>query len=125
MALKELMQLSQSYERKQGISEERLQAILSTVRDAVSCWREYPDLLIDFFCESGGNPKDCLKLYFYQRVFLRAVMRHKHAYCTFPRAYSKSFLSVLALMLRCILFPGCHLFVTTGGKELIANSALA
>jgi len=44
-------------------------------------------------------------------------MRHRYAYATYPRAYSKSFLSVLVLMLRCILFPGAHLFVTTGGKE--------
>ena len=32
------------------------------------------------------------------------------------RAYSKSFLSMMALMLRCILYPGSELFVTTGGK---------
>ena len=30
---------------------------------------------------------------------------------------SKSFLSVMALMIRCILYPGAHLFVTSGGKE--------
>ena len=48
-------------------------------------------------------------------------MRHRYAYATFPRAYSKSFLSVLVLMLRCILYPGSHLFVTTGGKEQAAG----
>jgi len=48
-------------------------------------------------------------------------MRHRHAYAVFPRAYSKSFLSVLALMLRCILYPGSHLFVTSGGKEQAAG----
>lgn len=31
-------------------------------------------------------------------------------------AYSKSFLSVMALMVRSILYPGAHLFVTSGGK---------
>ena len=50
-------------------------------------------------------------------------MRHRYAYATFPRAYSKSFLSVLVLMLRCTLFPGSHLFVTTGGKEQAAGIA--
>jgi hypothetical protein len=35
----------------------------------------------------------------------------------FPRAYSKSFLSVLVLMIRCILYPRAKLFVTSGGKE--------
>jgi hypothetical protein len=55
--------------------------------------------------------------YFYQRVFLRVVMRYQYVYAVFPRAYSKSFLSVLAFMVRCILYPGAHLFVTSGGKE--------
>ena len=57
------------------------------------------------------------KFYFYQRVFLRVVMRYQYVYAVFPRAYSKSFLSVLAFMVRCILYPGAHLFVTSGGKE--------
>ena len=50
-------------------------------------------------------------------------MRHKYTYATFPRGYSKSFLAVLVLMLRCILFPNSHFFVTTGGKEQAAGIA--
>lgn len=46
-------------------------------------------------------------------------MRHRYAYATFPRAYSKSFLSVLALVIRCILYPGSHLFITSGGNPNI------
>ena len=34
---------------------------------------------------------------------------------------SKSFLSVMILMIRGILFPGCHLFSTAGGKEQAAQ----
>ena len=30
---------------------------------------------------------------------------------------SKSFLAILILMIRCILYPRCKLFVTSGGKE--------
>lgn len=44
-------------------------------------------------------------------------MRYQYVYAVFPRAYSKSFLSVMALIIRCILYPGAHLFVTSGGKE--------
>ena len=44
-------------------------------------------------------------------------MRYQYVYAVFPRAYSKSFLSVMALIIRCILYPGVHLFVTSGGKE--------
>lgn len=105
--------------RKQGLSEERVRAILPVVRDYVGFWREYPDKFIDFLC--GENSK--FKLFFYQRVFLRAVIRHKYAYATFPRAYSKSFLSVLTLILRCILYPGAKLFVCSGGKEQAASIA--
>ena len=44
-------------------------------------------------------------------------MRYKYTYAVFPRAYSKSFLAVMILMIRCILYPGAKLFVTSGGKE--------
>lgn len=48
-------------------------------------------------------------------------MRYKYVYMVFPRAYSKSFLSVMVLMIRCILYPGAKLFVTSGGKEQAAS----
>jgi len=48
-------------------------------------------------------------------------MRYKYVYMVFPRAYSKSFLSVLVLMIRCILYPRAKLFVTSGGKEQAAG----
>ena len=121
MALQDLMALSLSKEtKKQGLSEERIRAVLPTIRKYISFWREYPDIFVEFLC--GDNPEN-FHLFFYQRVFLRAVMRHRYAYATFPRAYSKSFLSVLVLMIRCVLYPGSHLFVTTGGKEQAAGIA--
>lgn len=122
MALSDLMELSKnkSLTRKVGLSEERIKEVLPIIRQYVAFWREYPDIFVEFLC--GNNPEN-FNLFFYQRVFLRAVMRHRYAYATFPRAYSKSFLSVLILMLRCTLFPGAHLFVTTGGKEQAAGIA--
>ena len=121
MALADLMELSLAKDAKKvGLSEERIRAQMPFLREYISFWREYPDLFVEFLC--GHNPQN-FKLFFYQRVFLRAVIRHRYAYATFPRAYSKSFLSVLILMIRCILFPGSHLFVTTGGKEQAAGIA--
>ena len=121
MSLAKLMELSLSQDSKKvGLSEERIRAQMPHLREYIAFWREYPDLFVEFLC--GHNPQN-FKLFFYQRVFLRAVIRHRYAYATFPRAYSKSFLSVLILMIRCILFPGCHLFVTTGGKEQAAGIA--
>ena len=48
-------------------------------------------------------------------------MRYKYVYMVFPHAYSKSFLSVMTLMCRCVLYPRCKLFVTSGGKEQAAG----
>ena len=121
MALADLMKLSTLQTKKKGISEERLRAQIPVFRQYIAYWREYPDMFVEFLCGGPNAPADTLHLYFYQRVFLRAVMRHRYTYATFPRAYSKSFLSVLVLLLRCVLFPNSHLFVTTGGKEQAAG----
>lgn len=114
MALQDLLNLKSNVD-KIGLSEERIRAIIPVARQYIAFWREYPDLFIDFLT-SKYNPEN-FSLYFYQRVFLRAAMRYKFCYCVFPRAYSKSFLATLVLMIRCILYPGAKLFVTSGGKE--------
>jgi hypothetical protein len=115
MALQDLLDLSSS-RKKIGLSEERVRAILPVVREYVAYWREYPDMFVDFL--KGNSTFD---FFFYQRCFLRAAMRHQYIYAVFPRAYSKSFLSVMVLMCRCILYPGAKLFVTSGGKEQAAG----
>ena len=117
MALQDLLDLS--FQRKKvGLSPERIDAVMPIVRKYIAFWREYPDLFVDFMVRGFNEPKEGeFKFYFYQRVFLRSVMRYQYVYAVFPRAYSKSFLSVMALMIRCILYPGAHLFVTSGGKE--------
>lgn len=121
MALNDLLNLSN--DKKIGVSEERLRAVLPIIRQYVAYWREYPDMFVDFLQTGydGEIPENGLKFYFYQRVFLRAAMRYKYVYMVFPRAYSKSFLSILVLMCRCILYPGAKLFVTSGGKEQAAG----
>ena len=118
MALQDLLDLS-TQRKKVGLSEERIEAVLPVIRQYAAFWREYPDLFVDFMVRgTRTEPREGeFKFYFYQRVFLRSVMRYQYVYAVFPRAYSKSFLSVMALMIRCILYPGAHLFVTSGGKE--------
>ena len=125
MSLQNLLDLSSERNLgiKQGISEERLKNQLPYLRDMIAFYREYPDLLVDFMLQDNNPNK--FQFYFYQRIFLRVVMRHKYVYATFPRAYSKSFLSMMVLILRCILYPGSHLFVTTGGKEQAASITIA
>ena len=122
MSLANLLELSSSKDsKKQGLSEERLRAQLPHLRNMTAFFREYPDLLVDYM----KGPDSTFQFYFYQRVFIRIVMRHRYVYATFPRAYSKSFLSMMVLMLRCILYPNSHLFVTTGGKEQAASITVA
>ena len=119
MALQDLLNLSNTKQKKIGLSEERIEAIKPHLRNYIAYWREYPDMFVDFL-QTGADgeiPENGLKFFFYQRVFLRAAMRYKYVYMVFPRAYSKSFLSVLVLMCRCILYPRSKLFVTSGGKE--------
>lgn len=116
MALQDLLDLSQN-RKKIGLSEERIRAIIPAAREYIAFWREYPDLFVDFM----KGPDNNFNLFFYQRVFMRAAMRHKYVYAVFPRAYSKSFLAVMILMIRCILYPRCKLFVTSGGKEQAAG----
>ena len=114
MGLEKILEMSMedNNTKKQGLSQQRLNAQLDNIRYLISFYRQYPDLLVDFM----KGPESTFNFYFYQRIFLRVVMRHRYVYATFPRAYSKSFLSMMALILRCILYPGSQLFVTTGGK---------
>ena len=133
MSLQNLLDLSESRTLKLGLSEERLKEQVPNLRKLIAFYREYPDYLIDKmlhideYGQSTDNPYNPhnFQFYFYQRIFLRVVMRHRYVNATFPRAYSKSFLSMMVLMLRCILYPNSHLFVTTGGKEQAASITIA
>lgn len=82
MSLEYLLSLSNSKNKKQGMSEERLNAQLPNLRYLISFYREYPDYLIDFM----KGPDSTFSFYFYQRIFVRAVIRHRFFYATFPRA---------------------------------------
>jgi hypothetical protein len=121
MALKNI--LISAAEKKTDLdaeaTEEYVKAHIKDFRDLIAYWRVYPDRLIDYYC-SLGNPYN-FQLFFYQRLFLRAIFRHKYLYATFVRAWSKSFMSVMALMLKAILYPGAKLFTVAGGKEQSAG----
>lgn len=83
MSLQNLLDSSLAYEgKKQGLSEERLMAQLDNLRQKIAFFRQYPDLFIDFI----QGPKGEFKFLYYQRIFLRIVMRHRYVYATFPRA---------------------------------------
>ena len=99
--------------RKIGLSDERIKECLPNATKYISFWREYPDVFFDFLLPKNSK----FSLFFYQRIFLRAAIRHRYTYATFPRAFSKSFLAILILIIRCILYPGAKLFIVSGTKE--------
>ena len=123
MSLKKLLDISESHNnfKKAEVTEERLLNDIDEIRALIAFYREYPDLFVDDI----KGPDCVFKFRSTQRVFLRIIMRHKYVYAVFPRGFSKSFLAMMALMLRAILFPGSHLSITTGGKEQAASITIA
>lgn len=111
--------LKKKEEKKVFLTEERVRAQIPEFTKKISYWREYPDLFID---EIKG-PDSKFEFFFYQRVFIRAAMRHRYFFGTFTRAFSKSFLAVLLNIIKCILYPGIKVFITSGGKEQAAGIA--
>lgn len=79
----------------------------------------YPDIFIDMTTPEGDN----INLFFYQRLFLRTVMRFKTVYVTACRAWSKSFLTILGLMLQCIFIPNHKAFICAPNKSQGAQIA--
>ena len=123
MSLKNLLDLSsdRSSFKKREVTEERILDNIDEIRDLIGYYREYTDIFVDDI----KGPDCAFTLRFTQRVFLRIIMRNKYVYAVFPRGFSKSFLAMMALMLRAILFPGSHLSITTGGKEQAASITVA
>jgi hypothetical protein len=108
-----------TFEKDVNPMESTFESVKNEFSKYVSLWRVCPDLFIDFI-----TPKDSkFKLFFYQRVFLRSAIRHKYFYATFTRAFSKSFLSILILYIKLILYPNISLFICSGGKGQATNIA--
>ena len=85
MNLKELLKLSADRDfKKQGLSEQRLTADIQELKKLISYFREYPDVFVDFIKGKDST----FNFLFYQRIFLRVVMRHRYVYATFPRRIS-------------------------------------
>lgn len=82
-----------------------------------SYFRWYPDKFLDFI----KQPNSKISLYFYQRVYLRIMMRYRKVFITATRGTSKSYLQNLAFILKCIMYPKIRLFVTCVGKEQAAK----
>lgn len=119
MSLKDLLSNSKKKEHRKSIKVEidKNQIInnLAIYQNIIDYWRKYPDKFIDYLCSL--NPDNSFKFYFFQRVYLRIVMRYQNVYAVFSRGFSKSFLAVLSLMIKAVLYPGAQLATVADGKQ--------
>lgn len=124
MSLRDLLKTS---EKKEQISANIIQEVdinkiknhLEDYQKIIAYWRMYPDKFVDYLCSL--NPNNTFKFYFSQRIFLRIAMRYKTVYAVFSRGFSKSFLAVLCLMLKAILYPRAKLATVADAKSQSAS----
>ena len=101
------------------LTQEYVQENRDHILDMMEWFLNYPDVFIDMITPSYSN----FQLFFYQRIFLRASIRYRYHYCVAPRAFSKSFVSILAGYLRCMFLPGSKFFQAAPGKSQGAEIA--
>ena len=101
------------------LNENYLEKNMEKIGNVMSIFSAYPDIYLDVI-----KPQDSsFTLFFYQRITLRALMRFKDVFGTAPRAFSKSFITILAMMLQCIFIPGTKRFICAPNKAQAAQIA--
>ena len=101
------------------LNEDYLEKHYEEIGNMLSIFSAYPDIFLDFITPADSN----FELFFYQRITLRAIMRYRGVYITAPRAYSKSFITILGLMIQCIFIPGTKRFICAPNKNQSAQIA--
>lgn len=94
------------------ITEKRIEKNRDLYEKYCSFWSIYPDLWIDLITPSTSK----FSLKFFQRMFLRALLRHGRTLTIASRAAGKSFICILALILICVFRPKSHVFQCAPGK---------
>lgn len=100
-------------EKGVNLSRERIENHRNLYETCCRFFSAYPDLYIDLITPSDSE----MTLFFYQRIFLRALMRFKQIAIIAPRAFSKTFISVLGIILQCIFIPKSKRFICAPKKE--------
>lgn len=101
------------------LNENYLEKNMEKIGNVMSIFSAYPDIYLDVI-----KPQDSsFTLFFYQRITLRALMRFKDVFGTAPRAFSKSFITILAMILQCIFIPGTKRFICAPNKTQAAQIA--
>lgn len=101
------------------LSRNRINKHLALYQIYATFFAAYPDLYLDLIKPVNSG----FHFFFYQRIFLRACVRYRYVYTTAPRAFSKSFISILAIYMICMTRPGAKMFICAPGKEQSAKIA--
>ena len=101
------------------ITEKWIEKNYEKVRGTLLYFLLYPDCFLDMITPKHTS----FKLFFYQRIALRAMIRYRYVYIDAPRAFSKSYIAILAGYLRCMFLPGEKFFICAPGKEQGAKIA--
>lgn len=101
------------------LRKERVREKLDLYTKALNTFLVYPDILSDIMTPSNSQ----FSMFFAQRIVLRCMARHRQTFCTFTRAFSKSFLAFFDSYIHSMLVPRCNGFVTAGTKSQAAQIA--
>ena len=109
------------FEVEKGVilTQQRIEANRKLYEYYANLFTAYPDIFVKLITPSHSS----FELFFYQVIFLRACMRYRYHYCTAPRAFSKTFVSILALFLKCIFQPRSKIFIVAPAKSQGAKNA--
>lgn len=122
MSLKSLLKTTLKIDKTSKVVEidkDKIRENIESYQNIIAYWRKYPDKFIDYLCSM--NPDNTFHFYYFQRIYLRIVMRYKTVYAVFSRGFSKSFLAVLSLMIKAVLYPRAKLATVADGKAQSAQ----
>ena len=95
------------------LTETYLNKFIDKLKLIFTIFSAYPDLFLDLIKPTYEQ----FSLFFYQRIFIRACMRYKAVFLVACRAFSKSFVTILAMILQCIFMPGTKRFICAPHKN--------
>lgn len=115
MALSNLLKIA-AHDKKSvaEIDPKKIEDNLDKYQRIIAYWRMYPDKFVDYM--ASLNPNNKFQFYPTQRIILRINMRYRTVYEVFSRGFSKSFMAVLSLMVKAILYPGSTLITVADAK---------
>lgn len=115
MALSNLLSIAAKDKKTvEEIDTSKILNNLEKYQRIIAYWRRYPDKFVDYM--ASLNPDNKFQFYPTQRMVLRINMRYRTVYEVFSRGFSKSFMAVLSLMIKAILYPGSTLITVADGK---------